>query len=1214
MITNDAKTKLLIIHSSDRAINYSSLLNSENYQLDYVDSVTVALELYRQTMPDCILLNIQTDYLQIAKQFLSYIPLVGLVEAATANIKGLDFLVIDTLTPAFLSYVITNAIIKTKSSHRAELETGINILNQSIQSTESLSSIFTTATTAIAQLLKVESVGITELKSQLDQADQWYLHHNKSNLLPNFLTELISTLIFNQTIALKLQQGEIVSINSKVDRDTNIDFVIAENITQSWLISPLIVDEKIWGAIFIKDQPRHWRNLEIDFVQNLTTQLNISIIKFNKVIAQQNAETALLQLNQSLEQIVEQRTEALSERQAQLRDLFDNSTDLIQIVSPNGQILFVNQAWKKTLGYDNIDQIQISQIVAPANLELYQTEIQSLFSSNTGKAIETKFVSKTGKIIIVEGNVNCRFENGVPISTREIFRDITERKTIEENLIMAESKIRSILAAMTDVVLTVNLVNQNIDSIEVAAISAYAVGSILAVSIPLTINCFYQNPLWIEQIRKVIRSGKSAQFDYSLEINQVTYWYSANISLISTNSVVWVARDISDRQQIAAELLSSKQELEQFFNMDLDLLCIVSLDGRFQRLNLAWQKVLGYDLDDLIGQNVFDLIHPDDIAKSLTARVNLLKSNFVSQFVNRYLCKDGSYRYIEWYCLRHGDLIYASAHDITAQKEVTDQLRYSEYYLQEVQQVANLGSWEYNLTNQTVTWSKELFNIYAQDSNTFTPSYENFIALIHPDDAAKVHLAVDRAILNGNSYEVEYRLKLHNDKIKWVLARVGVEQDAEGNVIRMYGTALDTTEFKQVAFSLGQAKEDADAANIAKSEFLANMSHEIRTPLNGILGMTQLLLLSELNTEQKDSVQVIIDSGDALLTVINDILDFSKIESGKLEIVDHQFSLTKLVKDIYDLLKHQASSKNINLTYQLDLVLSDQLIGDDARIRQILLNLIGNAIKFTSQGAVSILITSKSLPNSGQKLLLFAVKDTGIGIKLDKLPKLFQSFSQADASIARKYGGTGLGLVICKRLVELMAGTIWVESAQAVGGYPPSDWVINLNETQGTTFYFTIPIVQMLDVPNSIAENNSNNSVDVPVAPIHPRLKILIAEDNLINQKVASKILERLGYDPDIAENGIKVLEAILKKQYDLILMDMQMPEMDGVEATQRICQLYPLDQRPYIIAVTANTLESDLEACLAAGMDSFISKPLKIDVLSLALSELEQRLGINQN
>jgi len=675
-----------------------------------------------------------------------------------------------------------------------------------------------------------------------------------------------------------------------------------------------------------------------------------------------------------------------------------------------------------------------------------------------------------------------------------------------------------------------------------------------------------------------------------------------------------------------------------------------------------------------------------------------------------------------------GDLRYYAAivRDISERKRADMALAASETRFRTLAENAPVGIFETDAAGACVyvnpRWC-EIAGMKPQEAMGY-----GWSRAVHPDDRAVFQTAWRSACQAQRPFELEYRFLRPDGQETWVFDHAVAARPGGPTSDGYIGTSMDITEHKRQSAALERARQEAEAAARAKSLFLANMSHEIRTPLNAVIGMTSLLMDTPISEEQKDLAQTIRASGEALLAIINDILDFSKADLGKLDLEHQSFDLRRAVEESLDLLAPAGSTKGLNLAYFIEEGVPESLVGDVTRLRQILVNLISNAVKFTHQGEVLVHVDGRP-SESGHYRLHIAVRDTGIGIPRERIPHLFQSFAQVDSSTTRKYGGTGLGLAISKRLAELMGGTAWVESEPGVGstfhftaelepghghdhlylrrqapillgkrllivddnttnrrilvkqsllwgmlpsahpsaaealdlvrlghgfdvavldmGIPDMDgldlaWEIRrfrsarelplvLLTSMGTRIgaasdpelglaafvYKPIKPAQLFRVlidalgGPPVAAHSADHGVTVGHALAEQLpLRILVAEDNAVNQKVLMRLLDRLGYRADVAGDGTEVLDAIERQNYDVVLMDVQMPKMDGIEAARRIFRRYDRHEAPRLIAMTANAMPGDRELALSVGMEGYLTKPIDMMTLRQALLGL----GIRQN
>ena len=516
-----------------------------------------------------------------------------------------------------------------------------------------------------------------------------------------------------------------------------------------------------------------------------------------------------------------------------------------------------------------------------------------------------------------------------------------------------------------------------------------------------------------------------------------------------------------------------------------------------------------------------------------------------------------------------GNVIGASQNvrEITERKKADALIESRTRQMEEAQELAQIGSWEWDIKKGVSSWSPQLYKIYEVDQNNQTPDYT---PVLHPDDKALVEQTVLKASKDYQPFDIFHRVISKDGSVKVVHSKGAVILDKDGNAIKMNGTVQDVTRIKAIEDELLNAKELAEQSVVAKERFLANMSHEIRTPMNAVIGFSEILGNTSLSAKQQEYVQAIKISGENLLNVINDILDYSKIEAEMMTLENRPFSINELFSKIDILFRAKAEDKGLKFVFNIHSSVPKIVLGDSLRLHQILTNLIGNAIKFTESGMVSInAFAEKGKDHTVE--ITFIVKDTGIGIPEEKIQSIFERFSQANNETSRRYGGSGLGLTIVKGLIDLQGGTIDIQSKQGEGSA------------------FTLTLKYKISSEQEIPIFTQNSAYQYGPGELG-KLKILLAEDNLINQKLAQHVLSDFGFEVQIASNGKEALEMVKHEDFDLVLMDIQMPEMDGYTATGIIRT--QLKNTLPIVAMTAHAMAGEKEKCLKIGMNEYISKP----------------------
>ncbi|MDP2077179.1 MAG: PAS domain-containing protein [Sulfuricurvum sp.] len=688
----------------------------------------------------------------------------------------------------------------------------------------------------------------------------------------------------------------------------------------------------------------------------------------------------------------------------------------------------------------------------------------------------------------------------------------------------------------------------------------------------------------------VIKCKDGSEFPAEASVRIVAYG--------DTEYNIAFVRDISDHDKYTQKIatitqhLNEAQKIAKLGSWHLNL-----LTGELEWSDEIYQL---FELDPKMHEPTYEgflnAIHPEDRELVNEAYQRSLDDHTTYNYIHRLLMRDGRIKYVR----EQGENFYAqdgtpegsrgTVHDVTDEillqqdlKLKNDALLEASARLELATHAAGIGIWVWNLTDNTLVWDAQMYKLYdiqEWQSEMMLP-YEFWQTCCHADDLERMEAALQDAIDNSIPLDTSFRIHDLMGAEKYLQATAIVKYDENHIPKYMIGINRDITMEKNLTQSLTLSKEAAERANKIKSDFLANMSHEIRTPLNGVIGLTELLLQTELDPLQYEYLTKSEAASRALLNVLNNVLDYSKIEAHKLELESTAFNLDDLINNLIAMLSYKAEQKHLSLETHIEDNVPRTLIGDPLRLQQILANLTVNALKFTESGYVRISISAT--PQEDRNKLTFSISDSGIGMSEQEQTALFQPFSQVDTSFTRKYGGSGLGLMITKELVDLMEGEITVESVSG----------------EGSTFTFTAIF------EHAASDESSQKTIqsDISSLPNHKQWHILLVEDNDLNQLVASERLKQMGITCSIANNGLEAVEMVQKETFDAILMDMQMPVMDGLTATKEIRKLQGFANLP-IIALSAAVLQDDLLLAQEAGMNDFVAKPIDKIALQNVLSK----------
>ncbi len=885
-------------------------------------------------------------------------------------------------------------------------------------------------------------------------------------------------------------------------------------------------------------------------------------------------------------------------------DLYELAPTGFCIFCETGIVEEANLTTAMMLGVDRSRLIQqpFSRFIHKADQDCFYLNLRQALKSSESQTFELRLVKSEEKTAWVQ--VVCVAIDDIEGNSkvRVGLTDITDRKTIEEKLHVRTAFFEAIANSPLDGILVVDtdgkMIHQNARVAELWGLPAEIAGNPDDTVQLQFVRMRTKNPqAFIDRVSYLYAHPEVSSHDeIELIDGTVLDRYTAPVRNQNGNYYgrIWTFRDVTEQkrshrlQQESLDLLrkisSSVPGVLYQFRMRADG------SGGMPYASDGLMQVFRVSPHDVIqdATPVFSRIHPDDLDGLQNAILKSAALLVPFKYDFRVRFEDGTIRWLSANSLpeREQDgstLWHGYVGDATDAYESAIELQDAKLRLEEAQALARIGNWSYDVSTTKSYWSKQLFILFGFDHLEVEPSYEEMLGAFYPEDAAKLDEAVKRASLDGTPYSLVIRMLRPKSDVRYVRGEGRARRDADGKIVGLYGTAADVTAEIEREQALQVARNQADAANRAKSEFLANMSHEIRTPLTAILGFADLLRDEGNQTialgQRSHAIDTITSAGQHLLTIINDVLDLSKIEADKATVELIETPLIEILREVEHLLRPKATGKGLTLEVKLSTPVYDKVLSDPTRLRQILMNLVGNAAKFTEEGFICITLGVLTSPEKSS--LIIDIEDTGQGMTYEQAQTLFHAFEQADSTVTRKHGGTGLGLTISRRLAQLMGGDVTLFRTEL---------------GKGSCFRLTLPLIPAGD---SVAVNRIESRAVSTTVNRHesPSVvgQILLAEDGVDNQRLVSFLLKKAGATVDIAEDGQIALEMLEKAidsnaPYDLLLTDMQMPVMDGYVLAK---ELRSRGVQVPIVALTAHALAEDRQKCLDAGCDDYISKPI---------------------